>query len=134
MTRRLRAFETSSAPELAAGRTFGSIKGMTAPARKMKISISLDADLLGIVDRRAAEEATTRSAIVERWLKLASHRNKLARLEEETASYYDALSEEERADDAAWTSAATAAARKLRIDEPAARETKSRRGGSRRRG
>jgi metal-responsive CopG/Arc/MetJ family transcriptional regulator len=106
---------------------------MTSAARKVKISISLDAGLLGIVDRRAAEEATTRSAIMERWLKQASHRNKLARLEEETASYYDSLTEEERAEDAAWTSAASKAARKLTIDDPAP-GARGRRGGSRRRG
>jgi metal-responsive CopG/Arc/MetJ family transcriptional regulator len=103
---------------------------MTAAARKVKISISLDAELLGIVDRRAAEEETTRSALMERWLRQASHRNRLARLEEETAAYYEALSPEEREEDAAWASASSTAARKLRIDDP----PRGRRNASRRRG
>jgi hypothetical protein len=119
---------------LASGKTNGSIKGMTA-GRKVKISISLDADLLGIVDRRAAEEGATRSAVMERWLRQVSHRNKLARLEEETASYYDALTESERQEDASWAAASSKAARGLRIDEAPTPgiAASSRRSGSRRR-
>ena len=59
--------------------------------RKLKISISLDADVLDAVDRRAAEEKTTRSAIMEQWLRNASRQADLQRLEEETAAYYDSL-------------------------------------------
>jgi metal-responsive CopG/Arc/MetJ family transcriptional regulator len=101
--------------------------------RKVKISISLDADLLGIVDRRAAEEGATRSAVMELWLRQASHRSKLARLEEETARYYEALTDVEREEDAALAAASSRAARKLRIDEPQSEAGASRRGRSRRR-
>ena len=93
--------------------------------RKLKISISLDADVLDAVDRRAAAEKTTRSAIMEQWLRHASRQTDLRRLEEETAAYYDALTPRERADDAEWADFASRSARKLVIDEPA--ENKPRR-------
>ena len=87
-------------------------------APKLKISISLDADLLAVVDRRAAKEKTTRSAIMERGLRSASRQADLQRLEEETAAYYDALTPSEKDDDADWAEFASQSARKLTIDEP----------------
>jgi metal-responsive CopG/Arc/MetJ family transcriptional regulator len=89
---------------------------MTA-ARKVKISVSIDPSLLGAVDRYAARVGVTRSAAMERWLSQISRQENLNRLEEETAAYYEALTEAERADDGAWASAASSKARKLRIDE-----------------
>jgi metal-responsive CopG/Arc/MetJ family transcriptional regulator len=85
---------------------------------KTKISISLDTDVLDAVDRRAAREKTTRSAVMEQWLRGAARQAELQRLEEETAAYYDAMTPEEKADDAEWAAFATRAARKLTIDEP----------------
>jgi metal-responsive CopG/Arc/MetJ family transcriptional regulator len=85
--------------------------------RKVKISVSLGADVLGAVDRLAAREGATRSAVVERWLREASRRERVARLEEETAAYYDSLTVAEREDDAAWAAASSRAARRLRIDD-----------------
>jgi metal-responsive CopG/Arc/MetJ family transcriptional regulator len=87
-------------------------------ARKTKISISLDADVLDAVDRRAAKEKTTRSAIMEQWLRGAARQAELQRLEEETAAYYDALTPAEKAEDAEWAEFATRSARELIIDEP----------------
>lgn len=95
-------------------------------ARKLKISISLDAALLEAVDRRAAAQKTTRSAIMEQWLRNASRQADLRRLEEETAAYYDALTPRERADDAEWANFASRSARKLAIDEPAEHGTRPR--------
>jgi metal-responsive CopG/Arc/MetJ family transcriptional regulator len=89
---------------------------MTA-VRKVKISVSIDPILLGAVDRYAARVGVTRSAAMERWLSQISRQENLNRLEEETAAYYEALTEAERADDSAWASAASVKARKLRIDE-----------------
>lgn len=85
--------------------------------RKVKISISLAADVLGAVDRLAAREGATRSAVVERWLHAASRREKAARLEEETAAYYDSSTATERDDDAVWAAVSSRAARRLRVDE-----------------
>jgi len=90
--------------------------GMTA-ARKVKVSISLDSQLLGLVDRMAANEGETRSALIERWLRQGSRRGAASRLEEETAAYYDSLTGEEKDDDAAWATAASKVARKLAIDD-----------------
>jgi MoxR-like ATPase len=86
-------------------------------ARKVKVSVSVGADLLRAVDRLAAQEGATRSAVVERWLREASTRERAARLEEETAAYYDSLTAAEREDDAGWAAAASRAARQLRIDD-----------------
>ena len=68
---------------------------MTA-ARKVKISVSIDPSLLGAVDRYAARVGVTRSAAMERWLSQISRQENLNRLEEETAAYYEALTEAER--------------------------------------
>jgi hypothetical protein len=94
--------------------TDGSIMGMTA--RKVKISISIDAALLANVDRYAAANHVTRSAAFERWLAQVSHRERLNRLEEETAIYYDSLTEADKRDDAEWAAFASRAAKKLDID------------------
>jgi metal-responsive CopG/Arc/MetJ family transcriptional regulator len=70
-------------------------------ARKVKISISIDATLLANVDRYAEANRVTRSTALERWLQQVSHRERLNRLHEETAAYYDSLAEVDRAEDAA---------------------------------
>ena len=88
---------------------------------KTKVSISLDAEVLEAVDRRAAKEHTTRSAIMEQWLRGAARQVELQRLEEETAAYYDSLTPAEKADDAEWAEFASQAARELIIDEPTPR-------------
>jgi metal-responsive CopG/Arc/MetJ family transcriptional regulator len=91
--------------------------------RKVKISISLDADVLDAVDRRAAKEKSTRSAIMERWLRSASRQSEMHRLEEETAAYYDALTPGDKADDREWADFASRSARELTIDERERRRT-----------
>jgi metal-responsive CopG/Arc/MetJ family transcriptional regulator len=90
----------------------------TTMARKTKISISLDSDVLDAVDRRAVREKTTRSAVMEQWLRGAARQAELQRLEEETAAYYDALTPAEKAEDAALAAASSRASRDLIIDEP----------------
>lgn len=89
-------------------------------ARKVKVSVSIDPSVLSAVDRYAARTGVTRSAAMERWLAQVSHRENLTRLEEETAAYYDSLSEAERQDDAGWALAASSAARRRDIDGPRA--------------
>jgi predicted chitinase len=98
--------------------------GMTN-ARKVKVSVSIDPSVLGAVDRYAARTGVTRSAAMERWLAQVSHRENLTRLEEETATYYEAMSEAERRDDAGWAVGASAAARRLDIDGPRAPRRRS---------
>ena len=89
---------------------------MTA-ARKVKISVSIDPSILGAVDRYAARVGVARSAAMERWLSQISRQENVSRLEDETAAYYEALTEAERQDDRAWTRAASPKVRKLRIDD-----------------
>jgi metal-responsive CopG/Arc/MetJ family transcriptional regulator len=93
---------------------------------KMKISVSLDADVLEAVDRRAARNKTTRSAVMEQWLRSAARQVELQRLEEETAAYYDSLTPAERREDAALARASSRAFRKLIIDEPPRRRARRR--------
>jgi len=90
--------------------------GMTT-ARKVKISVSIDPSLLGAVDRYAARVGVTRSAAMERWLSQISRQENLNRLEDETAAYYEALTESERKDDNSWATAASVESRKLQLDE-----------------
>jgi len=96
-------------------------------ARKTKVSISVDADVLDAVDRRAAKKRSTRSAVIEEWLRGAARQVELQRLEEETATYYDSLTPAEKAEDAEWAKFASRAARKLIIDEPRPRRRRPRR-------
>ena len=88
---------------------------------KTKVSISLDADVLEAVDRRAKREKTTRSAVIEQWLRGAARQAELQRLEEETAAYYDSLTPAEKREDAEWAEFASRAASELTIDEPTPR-------------
>lgn len=95
-------------------------------ARKLKISVSLGADVIEAVDRRAARDGSTRSAVMEAWLRSASKQAAAARLAEETAAYYDALSNPEREEDAAWAGRSTGQARLLTIDNAPARRPRRR--------
>jgi len=72
-------------------------------ARKMKVSISLSAELIERIDREAAREpGQSRSRVIEAWLWRASRRAAAARLASETIAYYEKLSEAERAEDHQW--------------------------------
>lgn len=85
-------------------------------ARKLKISVSLDAELVAAVDRAAAKSGETRSALLERWLRQSQRRSLATRLEEETAAYYDSLTPSETAEDEGWAAFASQAARRIDVD------------------
>jgi len=97
-------------------------------ARKLKISVTLGSDLLAGIDRQAAATGGNRSAVIERLLRSADRNQALARLEESTAAYYDALTANEKADDAALARASAKAARRLDFDDsrPASRRARRR--------
>ena len=105
-------------------------------ARKVKVSVSLDADLLNVVDKAAARQGTTRSELLERWLRDGQRRASVMRLQEETAAYYDSLTLAETRDDSSWAEASARSARRLQIDDETkasdARQTK--RSGRKRKG
>ena len=84
---------------------------------KAKISITLSDELLAQVDRAARRDAQTRSAVIERWLRVASRADAAAGLREDTTRYYESLTSDERAEDLAIARAASRRARRLRIDD-----------------
>ena len=84
--------------------------------RKMKISVTIPADLLAGIDRKAAAAGGNRSAVIEQLLRRAARAEALARLDESTAAYYDSLTEGERADDERFSRASARAARRLSFD------------------
>jgi metal-responsive CopG/Arc/MetJ family transcriptional regulator len=75
-----------------------------------KVTLTLPDELLGVVDRFVAEHpGTTRSGVcaeaLRRWL--------LSVQEAEIAQYYTSLSDEERAEDAAWAATTAQSAARL---------------------
>lgn len=97
---------------------------MVAYTRKVKVSVTIDADVLRAVDRLAAVEADTRSGVIQRWLRQGSRLAERARLENDTAAYYDGLTVAERDEDARWAKAATRAVRDLTFDDEPARSSR----------
>ncbi len=74
---------------------------------RLKVSVSLPADLIGEIDRATkAHEGATRSGVMEAWLREAERLHSQARLDEATEVYYGALSEEEQSADAEWAEGA----------------------------
>lgn len=98
---------------------------MSAAAPKVKLSVTLSQDLVGRIDRLAAGQRATRSAIVERWLRRAERLETAREIERSTIEYYEALDAGARADDEALARASSQGARQLRVDEGGA--TRSRR-------
>ena len=67
-------------------------------ARKAKVSVTLDRDLLAAIDRRVARGAT-RSAIIEEWLRLAALALARRELDTATVAYYEGRTAEQQAED-----------------------------------
>ena len=87
---------------------------MTA-ARKVKVSVTLSADVLDAVDR-SARASGSRSSVMDQWLRIAARSEVERDLERATVEYYLGLSPGERTEDAAISLAAGKAAQRLRID------------------
>ncbi len=91
---------------------------MTA-AHRVKISISLPADLVADVDRRAkALPSGGRSGVIETWLRRGARAQAESELREAVVAYYGARSEEEAWADERLSRSLSSSARKLDIDEP----------------
>lgn len=86
-------------------------------ARKLKVSITLSADLVALVDRDAHRTHDTRSGVVEQWLRRAATATAEKDLEEATAAYYLSLRGDERSEDEALSRALSTAARRLSYDD-----------------
>jgi metal-responsive CopG/Arc/MetJ family transcriptional regulator len=90
--------------------------GMMA-ATKLKVSLTLSADLVALVDRDARRNRSTRSGVIETWLRRAATTSARKQIEEATAAYYLALRAEAEDEEEALSKALSAAAKKVRYDE-----------------
>ena len=89
-------------------------------AAKLKVSLTLSADLVALVDRDALRHNDTRSGVVEQWLLRAANASAEKEIEEATAAYYRSLRAGERADEEAMSKTLSLAARRVSYDEPGA--------------
>lgn len=68
--------------------------------RKIKLSITLPADLVDRIDAAAAQEArANRSAVIERWLRQGARARALDALHEQTLAYYASRDAKDVAED-----------------------------------
>jgi hypothetical protein len=95
---------------------YGRIIGMTTAA-KLKVSLSLSADVLALVDRTARRGNDTRSGVIEQWLRRAATAAAEQELTEATAAYYRSLRGDERDDDEALSRGLSEAARRVSYDD-----------------
>lgn len=100
---------------------------MTAAA-KLKVSLSLSAEVLALVDRTARRGNDTRSGVIERWLRRAATAAVEQEIAEATAAYYRSLRGDELAEDEALSRGLSDAARRVSYDDaPAPRARRARR-------
>jgi hypothetical protein len=91
-------------------------------AAKLKVSLTLSADLVALVDRDARRLNDTRSGVVEQWLRRAASASTVQEIQDATVAYYRSLRGEERAEDEELSRALSSSARRVSYDEaPAAR-------------
>lgn len=84
---------------------------------RVKISVSLPRDLVARIDRAARAEARSRSRVLEGWLRASARERAAQELEAATIAYYESRTPEDRREEDAIGSAASMAARRLRIDD-----------------
>ena len=84
-------------------------------ARKAKVSVTLDRDLLAAIDRRLTGGAT-RSQLIEEWLRLAALAQARRDLDTATAAYYEGRSAEQRAEDEGLAAFSTRGLDELDLD------------------
>jgi len=82
-------------------------------ARKAKVSVTLDRDLLAAIDRRI-EAGATRSEVIEAWLRLAALAHARRELDAATVGYYGTA--EQQAEDESLAAFSTRASRELDLD------------------
>ncbi len=95
---------------------------------RIKISVSLPSDLVARIDRAARAEARSRSRVLESWLRAAAQEGAARELEAATIAYYEGLTPQELHEEAALTSALSAATRRVRVDDPAVARSRHGRG------
>lgn len=86
-------------------------------AAKLKVSLSLSADVLALVDRTVRRGKDTRSGVIERWLRRAATAAAEQAVAEATAAYYRSLRGDERDDDEVLSRSLSEAARRVSYDD-----------------
>jgi metal-responsive CopG/Arc/MetJ family transcriptional regulator len=92
---------------------------MTAAA-KLKVSLTLSADLVALVDRDARRGKGSRSGVIEQWLRRAANANVEREIDDATAAYYRSLRGEDRAEDESLSRSLSDAARRVAYDDDSA--------------
>lgn len=95
---------------------------------RIKISVSLPRDLVARIDSVARAEARSRSRVLEGWLRATSRDRAARELEAATIAYYESLTADDRREEEAMGRAASRAARRLRVDDPAGSASRRQRG------
>jgi hypothetical protein len=88
-------------------------------AAKQKVSLTIAADVLELVDQDARRRNETRSGVVEQWLRRAASASVEREIAEATAAYYQSLRRDERAEEEALSRALSTAARRVAYDDSA---------------
>ena len=88
---------------------------MNAP--KLKVSVTLSADILELIDRDARRHRDTRSGVIEVWLRRAANAAAERAIDDATAAYYLSLRGEARAEDDAMARGLSRAARRVAHDQ-----------------
>jgi len=94
---------------------------------KLKVSLTLSQDLVVLIDRDARRTGSTRSGIVEDWLRSSASRAAERSIDDATAAYYASLRGEARADDDAISKAMARSATKIAYDPPGPRRARKQR-------
>ena len=85
-------------------------------ARKAKVSVTLSRNLLSAIDRHVTR-GTTRSQVIEEWLRFAAIALARRDLDRATAAYYEGRNAEQRAEDESLATFATDAFNDLDLDQ-----------------
>jgi hypothetical protein len=91
-----------------------------AVATKLKVSLTLSADVVALVDRDARRHDGTRSGVIEQWLRRAASASAQREIEDATVAYYRSLrgaGRDERAEEEALSKGLSSAARRVSYDE-----------------
>jgi hypothetical protein len=99
---------------------------MTAAA-KLKVSLTLSADLVALVDRHARRGDGSRSGVVEQWLRRAATSSVEQAIDDATATYYRSLRGEDHTVDAPLSRSLSDASRRVAYDEEPPRRRQARR-------
>lgn len=94
---------------------------------KLKVSLTLSQDLVALIDRNAKKTGSTRSGVVEDWLRSSASRAAESSIDDATAAYYASLRGEARADDDAISKAMSRSATRIAYDTPRPRRARKQR-------